>query len=96
MIRQTQLRQPTPKRSMANRIKQAKLPWEWSIESFPFEQQPKVSPSQIRSLASLDFIQQTENIVLIGPPGAGKSGLATGLLRRGVAEWTHRAYRLAL
>ena len=71
----------TQERSMANRIKQAKLPWEWSIESFPFEQQPKVSPSQIRSLAGLDFIQRTENIVLIGPPGTGKSGLATGLLR---------------
>lgn len=67
--------------SMANRIKRAKLPAQWSIESFPFDRQPKVSPAQIRSLANLDFIQRRENIVFIGSPGTGKSGLATGLLR---------------
>ena len=68
-------------RSMHNRIQHAKLPTAWSIESFPFEQQPNVSPHQIRSLSGLDFIRRCENIVLIGPPGTGKSGLATGLLR---------------
>jgi len=68
-------------RSMHNRIKQAKLPWKWSIDTFPFELQPNVSPHQIRSLAGLGFIERSENIVFIGPPGTGKSGLATGLLR---------------
>lgn len=69
-------------RSMHNRIKQAKLPWEWSIDTFPFEQQPEVSPHQIHSLAGLGFIERAENIVFIGPPGTGKSGLAIGLLRQ--------------
>ena len=69
-------------RSMQYRITQAKLPWKWSIETFPFEQQPGVSPHQIRSLAGLDFIKRSENIVFIGPPGTGKSGLAMGLLRQ--------------
>ncbi len=69
-------------RSMQHRIKQAKLPWEWSIDTFPFEQQPSVSPHQIKSLAGLGFIERSENIVFIGPPGTGKSGLAIGLLRQ--------------
>jgi len=33
------------------------------------------------ALSGLDFIQRAENIVLIGPCGTGKTGLAIGLLR---------------
>ncbi|HIJ23961.1 MAG TPA: ATP-binding protein [Gammaproteobacteria bacterium] len=59
-----------------------KLLWEWSIESFPFEQQPKVSSSQIRSLVSLDFIQRTENNVLISPTGTGEVDWRQGYYER--------------
>ncbi|MCP4210736.1 MAG: ATP-binding protein [Halieaceae bacterium] len=69
-------------RSLAYRIRQAKLPWDWSIDTFPFDQQPAVSPSQIKSLAGLDFIGRAQNIVFVGPPGTGKTGLALGLLRQ--------------
>ncbi len=69
-------------RSLAYRISQAKLPWDWSIESFPFDKQPAVNTSQIKSLAGLDFISRAQNIVFIGNPGTGKTGLAIGLLRQ--------------
>jgi DNA replication protein DnaC len=69
-------------RSLAYRISQAKLPWDWTIESFPFDKQPAVNASQIKSLAGLDFIGRAQNIVFIGPPGTGKTGLAVGLLRQ--------------
>ena len=69
-------------RSLAYRISQAKLPWDWTIESFPFDKQPAVNTSQIKSLAGLDFIGRAQNIVFIGPPGTGKTGLAVGLLRQ--------------
>ena len=62
------------------RIKRAALPEQWTLESFPFKRQPGVSQRQIRSFADLDFIGKAENIVLIGPTGVGKTGLATGLL----------------
>ena len=65
--------------SLAWRIKQAKLPEQWSLESFPFKQ-AGVSQRQIRTLAELDFIAKAENIVFIGPTNVGKTGLATGLL----------------
>lgn len=52
--------------ALAWRIKNAKLPEQWSIESFPFKKQPAVSQRQIRTLAELDFIGKAENIVFIG------------------------------
>jgi DNA replication protein DnaC len=68
-------------RHLAYRLKEARLPWRWTLESFPFEQQPAVNRTQILNLASLDFIRRAENLVLIGPPGTGKSGIAVALLR---------------
>ena len=68
-------------RSLENRIKNAKMPWPWSIDSFPFKQQPGVSKTQVMSLAKMEFIKRYENIIFIGKPGTGKTGLAISLLR---------------
>ena len=68
-------------RSLAYRLEQAKLPWDWSLETFPFAQQPGVNAAQIKGLAGLDFVARAQNLVFIGPPGTGKSGLGIGLLR---------------
>ena len=68
-------------RSMHYRISNAKLAWDWTLKTFPFDKQPGISKSQIMSLAGLSFIDKAENIVFIGSPGTGKSGLAIGLLR---------------
>jgi DNA replication protein DnaC len=66
--------------ALAWRIKRASLPESWSLASFPFARQPSVSRKQIHTLAELDFIAKAENLVLIGPTGVGKTGLASGLL----------------
>ncbi len=68
-------------RALTYRLKQARIPWDWSINTFPFKQKPEISRSQIMSLAKLDFIKQFENITFIGEPGTGKTGLAISLLR---------------
>jgi len=62
------------------RIRRANLPERWSLETFPFARQPGVHRKQIHALAELEFIAKAENIVLIGPTGVGKTGLASGLL----------------
>src|SRR5256714_11459522 len=68
-------------RSLAYRLDQARLPWRWTLDSFPFESQPGINKAQINTLAGLDFLRRTENVLLIGAPGTGKSGIAIGLLR---------------
>lgn len=69
-------------RSMQNRLRNAKMPWEWTLNSFPFEKQPDINKNQIMTLAGLDFLQRGENIIFHGKTGVGKSGLAVGILRQ--------------
>lgn len=40
-------------RSLINRIKNANMPWDWTLNSYPFEQQPGVNKNQIMTLAGL-------------------------------------------
>ena len=68
-------------RSLAYRLDQAHLPWQWTLDSFPFERQTGISKAQINTLAGLDFLRRNDNVLLIGPPGTGKTGIALGLLR---------------
>ncbi|RLB53064.1 MAG: ATP-binding protein [Deltaproteobacteria bacterium] len=68
--------------SLQYRIKQAKQPEPWTLETFPFELQPGVRKAAIRQLAELDFVSRAENIVFIGDTGVGKSGQACGILRK--------------
>ncbi len=66
--------------SLQWRIKQARLPEQWTIETFPYAKQPGVNRRQIRAFAELEFIPKAENIVFIGETGVGKTGLASGIL----------------
>jgi len=69
-------------RSLVYRLDQARLPWRWTLDTFPFDRQPGVNRAQIQTLAGLDFVRRAHNLVLIGNPGTGKTGLAIGLLRQ--------------
>ena len=62
------------------RIRRAKLPERWSLETFPYSKQPGVNRKQIRAFAELDFTTRYENLVFVGPTGVGKTGLASGIL----------------
>ena len=80
-------------RSLANRVAQAHLPWQWTIDTFPFEQQSGVDKAQILGLADLEFVRRADNLVLIGGPGTGKTGIAMGLLRQAcINGWRGRFY----
>ena len=76
--------------SLAWRIERAKLPENWTLESFPFKRQPGITQRQIRGFAELDFIGKAENLVFIGPTGVGKTGLASGIVLKAIQNG-HRA-----
>jgi DNA replication protein DnaC len=74
------------RKDTAYRLQQARLPWDWSLDTFPFDRQKSANASHIRALAGLEFIDRAQNLVLIGPPGTGKTGLAIGLLRQALVN----------
>jgi len=49
------------------------------LEHFDFRFQPSLSERTIRELASLHFLTTATNVLLLGPPGVGKTHLACGL-----------------
>jgi DNA replication protein DnaC len=71
-------------RSLDQRLKKAKIPWDWTLQTFPFEAKPDLNRSQIQTLAGLSFVERAQNVVFIGDPGTGKTGLAIGLLRQAI------------
>ena len=56
----------------------ASLPSPFTLADFDFSAQPSVDPKLIADLGTLRFIDDATNVLLIGPPGAGKTMLAAG------------------
>jgi DNA replication protein DnaC len=67
------------KRAMDRRIQAAKFPMLKTIDSFDFASQKSVNEPLIRELLRCEFIDQHENVLLMGNSGTGKTHLATAL-----------------
>jgi DNA replication protein DnaC len=61
------------------RLKAARFPFYRTLDDFDFSFQNSISQQTLRDLAKPDFLQSRENIVLLGPPGVGKTHLAVAL-----------------
>ena len=62
-----------------NRIKTARFPARKTLEEFDFTFQRSVKKTVIEHLGQLDFLHGRENVILLGPPGTGKTHIATAL-----------------
>ena len=66
-------------RALAARMRMAGLPCPKTLAQFDFAFQPSVDERQVRELATLRFVSDASNVILLGPPGVGKTHLATAL-----------------
>jgi DNA replication protein DnaC len=64
------------------RIRAARFPARKSLEEFDFDHARGLKREAIAHLGTLDFVTARENVVFLGPPGTGKTHLATGLAIR--------------
>jgi len=66
-------------RRVKNALKLAGFPFLKTLDSFDFAFQPSLDRGRVMDLASLGFLARKENVLLLGPPGVGKSHLAVAL-----------------
>lgn len=63
----------------ARRMRAARFPLKKSLDDFDFKNLPHVEEAVVWQLATGEFIDRHENIIMIGNPGTGKTHLAIGL-----------------
>jgi DNA replication protein DnaC len=67
------------KRRIEIALQMAGLPMAKTIESYDFTFHPQLDKKAVMELFDLTFIAKRENVIFLGPPGVGKSHLATAL-----------------
>ncbi len=61
------------------RLSQAHFPVVKTLEQFDFSFQPSLDKKVLRELSGMGFLERSENVIFLGPPGVGKSHLAIAL-----------------
>jgi DNA replication protein DnaC len=66
-------------RRVRNALKLSGFPALRTLDSFDYAFQPSLDKARVAELASLSFLEKKENVLLLGPPGVGKTHLAIAL-----------------
>ncbi len=66
-------------RTVCSRIKQAHFPVIKTIDAFDFKCPEKINKQQILKLLEMDFVENHENVIIVGPPGVGKTHIAMAI-----------------
>jgi len=79
----------TRARRLAGRLRFAHYPLRKTLADFEFDYQPSIDQKLLGELSALRFVEERRNVLLLGPPGVGKTHLAIAL---GIAA-TEAGYR---
>ena len=66
-------------RRLQTAVRSSRLPAVKTLDQFDFAFQPSIKREQVESLHELGFLDRQENVILLGPPGVGKTHLAISL-----------------
>jgi DNA replication protein DnaC len=66
-------------KNVTMRTSMARFPFVKPLETFDFAYQPSIDKKQVQSLATCHFIEHGDNVLVLGPPGVGKTHLAVAL-----------------
>ena len=72
------------KRRVAERAKQARLPTYKGFKEFDTDFQKSITTEQLNTLEALEWVDGAFNLVMIGPPGTGKTHLALAVGNKAV------------
>ena len=75
----TVLTEEVQAKNVTMRTNLARFPFTKGLDAFDFAYQPSLDKKQIERLGNCHFIEHGENIVILGPPGVGKTHLAVAL-----------------
>ena len=81
-------------RRVETNLKFAGLPYRQGLDQFDFDAQPSIDPQLVGRLATMRFLEDGTNVLLLGPPGVGKTALAVGLAIKAL-EAGHRIHFIA-
>lgn len=79
-------------RRYASRLKLSGLPHHKSFEEFELAFQPELDPRRIAELRSLRFLERRACVLLLGPPGVGKTHIAVALAMEALAAGSFCRY----
>ncbi len=65
-------------RYLTTKTRIAHLPFQRILEQFDFGFQPSIDERLVKELANLAFVAEATNVLLLGPPGVGKTHLTIG------------------
>ncbi|GAF38149.1 MULTISPECIES: IS21-like element helper ATPase IstB [Lentilactobacillus] len=71
--------QARAEKARLRRLRWAALPYQRSLDEFDLTVQPALSRKQMNELRELNWIDQSYNLILLGPTGVGKTFLSIGL-----------------
>jgi DNA replication protein DnaC len=81
----------TRARRLHGRLRFAHYPLRKTLQDFEFDYQPSIDRAAVSELSTLRFVEERRNVLLLGPPGVGKTHLAIAL-GIGATEAGYRTY----